>query len=233
MIVTVLLFAVALIAGYMTWQSPGTEKETPTPLPKPNETVSASLAEANATQNTPPVLKTAAPAAPAVKTVANVTPPPAKPAVQNVPAPATPPASAPKNMPIAASAVPAVNPTPSPTPVAAAPQPRNSRLFEVNTEKSSNLDPLSAFDNNPKYETALAVARDYYGKSNYSEAAIWAKKANQMNREGEEAWMLYAKSYYAQGRKNEAIGVLELYMNYKDSKAAAEQLHIWKQTPSK
>lgn len=111
-------------------------------------------------------------------------------------------------------------------------KPQNNHLFEVNTQsKATILDPSSAFNNSPKYETALTIARDFYTKNEFSDAAFWAKKANQMNREGEEAWLLYAKSYYAQGRKNEAIGVLELYMNYKDSKAASELLRTWKQTP--
>lgn len=107
-----------------------------------------------------------------------------------------------------------------------APTTKNNRLFEVNTQSADT--PLEAYQNNPKYETALAVARDYYTKQNFGDAAIWAKKANQMNREAEEAWLLYARSYYAQGRKSEAIGVLELYLNYKDSKAASELLRTWK-----
>jgi hypothetical protein len=112
---------------------------------------------------------------------------------------------------------------PSPSTVPAV---KNDRLFEVNTQKADT--PLEAYQNNPKYETALDVARDYYAKKNFTDAAIWAKKANQMNREAEEAWLLYAKSYYAQGKKTEAIGVLELYLNYKDSKAASELLRTWK-----
>lgn len=107
-----------------------------------------------------------------------------------------------------------------------APATKNNRLFEVNTQSADT--PLETYQNNPKYETALAVARDYYTKQNFVDAATWAKKANQMNREAEEAWLLYAKSYYAQGRKTEAIGVLELYLNYKDSKAASELLRTWK-----
>jgi len=108
-----------------------------------------------------------------------------------------------------------------------------NHLFSVQTSaKNTMADLINAYSSNPKYETALAITRDFYTQENYVDSAIWAKKANQMNREGEEAWLLYAKSYYAQGRKNEAIGVLELYMNYKDSKAASELLRTWKQTPA-
>lgn len=109
-------------------------------------------------------------------------------------------------------------------------KPKSGSLFEVDNA-SQPVDPMKAYTANPKYETALAVARDFYAKSDYSDAAVWAKKANQLNREAEEAWLLYARSYYALGRKTEAVGVLELYLNYKDSKAAKELLRSWKQAP--
>lgn len=78
------------------------------------------------------------------------------------------------------------------------------------------------------YQSAIVMARDFYEKNSFAEAAIWAKKANQLNREQEEAWLLYAKSYWAQGLKKEALGVLELYMNYKDSKAATQLYRTYK-----
>lgn len=119
------------------------------------------------------------------------------------------------------------------SPQAVPPQSKTSKsnLFDVNTQQiDPNIDPIVAYEKNPKYETALNIARNLYNKNNFSEAAVWAKKANQINREGEEAWLLYAKSYYAQGQKSEAIGVLELYMNYKDSKAATQLYNTWKTT---
>lgn len=88
---------------------------------------------------------------------------------------------------------------------------------------------MEAYQASPRYETALAVAREHYAQDNFAEAVIWAKKANQHNREAEEAWLLTARAYHAQGRKSEAIGVLELYLNYKESKAAIELLKTWKQ----
>ncbi|MDD2782007.1 CDC27 family protein [Sulfuricurvum sp.] len=105
----------------------------------------------------------------------------------------------------------------------------SNRVFSVQTSaKSTTADFISAYRTNPKYETALIIARDFYTQENYVDAAIWAKKANQLNREVEEAWLLYAKSYYAQGRKDEAIKILELYLNYKDSKTASDLVRTWK-----
>lgn len=215
-IVGTILLALAAISGYTLWFSSGTSEAVTQPSPKPQEStpaapVSAPLIESK-TADTQVTKKPILPAASA---------PVATPIVpeKSVPASVNEIQSTPEKQP-------AVLPSVSP-------KPQNSRLFDVSTDsKSSPLDPLSAYNATPKYETALAVARDFYTKKEFSEAAVWAKKANQMNRESEEAWLLYAKSYYAQGRKNEAIGVLELFLNYKDSKAAFELLHTWKQNPS-
>lgn len=109
---------------------------------------------------------------------------------------------------------------------------QSAPLFDVTSQSRSAANSAKAYDKDPSYDTALATARYHYEKNEFSDAAVWAKKANQLNREGEEAWLLYAKSYYAQGRKSEAIGVLELYLNYKDSKAASELLRTWKRAPA-
>jgi len=136
---------------------------------------------------------------------------------------AIPPVSAPMPTPVAILPAPittaAVN-QPSPAP--------KNRLLEVTNASSAPMTPEQTYQRSPKFETALGIARDFYTKEDYTQAAAWAKKANQMNREAEEAWLLYAKSYYAQGKKNEAIGVLELYLNYKDSKAANDLIKAWR-----
>lgn len=104
-----------------------------------------------------------------------------------------------------------------------------SRLLSVQSSfKNTTQDFINQYNTNPKYETALAVARSFYTKENFVNAAFWAKKANQINREGEEAWLLYAKSTYAQGHTADAIAILELYLNYKDSKAATELIKTWR-----
>jgi len=106
--------------------------------------------------------------------------------------------------------------------------PANRLLSVQSSIKNTPQDFINLYNTNPKYETALAVARSFYTKENFVNAAFWAKKANQINREGEESWLLYAKSTYAQGHTKEAIAILELYLNYKDSKAATELIKTWR-----
>lgn len=135
-------------------------------------------------------------------------PPSAAPIVKEVPIPVAPPSSS------------------APVPVKTL---SGNRVFSVQTSTpNTTADFITVYRSAPKFETALIIARDFYAQENYVDAAIWAKKANQLNREAEEAWLLYAKSYYAQGRKAEAINILELYLNYKDSKPASELVRTWK-----
>jgi tetratricopeptide (TPR) repeat protein len=212
-IVGSILFVVAGISGYQMWlasQTTPAATETATVVPKetiPLSSIPAVNNQLKQTQNT------------VATPIAAITPAETKkvPIAAPIPSASAITTKSESTISIAPTAVPA------PT---AAPTVKSDRLFEVNTQKADT--PLEAYQNNPKYETALAVARDYYAKQNFTDAATWAKKANQMNREAEEAWLLYAKSYYAQGRKSEAIGVLELYLNYKDSKAASELMRTWK-----
>lgn len=234
MIVGTLLFIIAGISGYTMWLDtrnpsvPEVKKAQVSPTVEANTTLSEPLtvhettqtALLNSTQIIPPAaVQATAPTAVSV---------PIKTSVATAPSPAARPAEIKPEviLPIANTATPLVAPAKVPLP--AAPGPKSSRLFEINTQSYAN--PVDAYKSNPKYETALAAARDFYAKENFVEAANWAKKANQLNREDEEAWLLYAKSYYAQGRKNEAIGILELYLNYKDSKAASELIRTWKLT---
>lgn len=211
MIVGTLLFVIAGIAGFQMWRnststSPSLDKTPKTAVQAPVPAASE-INRTSIPSSTPPVA------------VSNTTPvkvSPAPSAITSIvksaaPVTETPPSSVEKAPVITTTTIPAA---------------KNNRLFEVNTQNTST--PIETYQSNPKYETALSAARDFYAKENYVEAATWAKKANQLNREAEEAWLLYAKSYYAQGRKSEAIGVLELYLNYKDSKAASELLRTWK-----
>lgn len=221
LIVGTILFIIAAVSGYSMWLSSKEEASVQQPVSHPPITATTVSADVPV-----PESNTTAPIA-------------AETVPQSVAAPQTAPIPLPKSVPVSNNtAKPAVAPLstvekPVAPPLSEIPKTEKSRLFEVDTDpRTPPQDPVKAYDANPKYETALAAARDFYAKKEFSDAAVWAKKANALNREGEEAWLLYAKSYYAQGRKNEAMNVLELYMNYKDSKAAAELLHSWKRTPS-
>jgi thioredoxin-like negative regulator of GroEL len=83
------------------------------------------------------------------------------------------------------------------------------------------------FERVPSYETALRIATRMFESEDFKEASAWARQANQLDREQEEAWMLYAKSQYALGAKDQAMSVLKLYLDYRSSRAASALLEQW------
>lgn len=205
--------ALLALTGWLGWMQFGALQypSVSTPKPsqpvmkeKPSSTVPTQTDETNLTAAAPSNTQTTPPVQKALLPDSIAA---SKPVTQVQPAPAT--------------------PQPVPAAVSALPAPKKN-LLEVTTSISDTESLLSTYERMPRYESALAVAKDFYAKGDYPNASVWAKKANHHNREAEEAWILSAKSNYAQGKKAEAIGVLELYLNYKDSKAANELLKTWK-----
>ncbi|WP_457593403.1 hypothetical protein [Hydrogenimonas sp.] len=99
-------------------------------------------------------------------------------------------------------------------------------LLEV--KEVSGLDALlEQYRNSPRYSTALKIAEGYYGKGDFENASLWARKANLLDRDDERAWILYAESEYALGREARAKRILRLFLDYKDSVKARSLLMTW------
>jgi len=91
-----------------------------------------------------------------------------------------------------------------------------------------DLDALiRQYEKFPRYATALKIANLYFEKEDYENAALWARKANLIDRDDEEAWVLYAKSEYALGNRDRARRILRLYLDYRDSVKARTLLLSW------
>ncbi len=69
------------------------------------------------------------------------------------------------------------------------------------------------FQKNKNPREALLIAKAYYRAGNYKESEKWALKANGLNRNLEESWLLFAKSKNALGQKDEALKILITYYN--------------------
>ncbi len=77
------------------------------------------------------------------------------------------------------------------------------------------------------YEVAIKIAQAYYHKGAYEAAREWARKANRLNREKEEAWILYAKALHKLHQTKKAKQLLKIFLDYKESKEAKELLKKW------
>ncbi len=75
---------------------------------------------------------------------------------------------------------------------------------------------------------ALQIAKLYYRQKSYRQALVWAKRANRLDRENEDAWILYAQALKELGKLKEAKKVLRIFLEYKESKRAQELLREWR-----
>ncbi len=82
------------------------------------------------------------------------------------------------------------------------------------------------FNENKNPREALLIAKAYYRAGNYKKSEEWALKANNLDKNIEESWLLFAKSKDALGKKKEALKILIAY--YNQTKSAKVKLLIEK-----
>jgi len=104
--------------------------------------------------------------------------------------------------------------------------PKQTFFTAINEEKS--LDNwIEKYNKKKSYALAIYIAKQYYFDSDYKNSSTWAKRANQLDRNKEEAWLFYAKSVYALGDVKKAKRILNIYLQYKDSNKAEFLLSEW------
>lgn len=88
----------------------------------------------------------------------------------------------------------------------------------ISEEKVDNLDYLIIKYNETKsIYFALDIAQAYYDKKDYQNARKWALIANKQDSNNEKSWIMFAKSSYKLGLKEQAINSLNNYLNGSDS----------------
>ena len=106
--------------------------------------------------------------------------------------------------------------------------PKQTLFTNVNEEKPLESW-IEKYNQKKSYALAIYIAKQYYFDSDYKNSGIWAKRANQLDRNKEEAWLFYAKSVYALGDVEKAKRILNIFMQYKDSTKAELLLSEWSQ----
>jgi len=86
--------------------------------------------------------------------------------------------------------------------------------IDIKTSSSNYINIMKdKFQKNKNPREALLIAKAYYRAGNYKESEKWALKANGLNRNLEESWLLFAKSKNALAQKDEALKILITYYN--------------------
>ena len=115
---------------------------------------------------------------------------------------------------------------PKKTPVFVKSVPKETMFSDITQEKS--LDGwIEKYNQKKSYSLAIYISKQYYFDSEYKSAGIWAKRANQLDRNKEEAWLYYAKSVSALGDIKKAKRILNVFLQYKDSTKAELLLSEW------
>jgi len=100
--------------------------------------------------------------------------------------------------------------------------------FFSDAQEEKSLDAwIDKYNRKRSYSAAIYIAKQYYFDKDYKQAGIWAKRANQLDRNKEEAWLFYAKSVHALGNVPKAKRILNIYLQYKKSAKADLLLSEW------
>jgi len=75
-----------------------------------------------------------------------------------------------------------------------------------------------------KPREALLLAKAYYNKGDYSKAEAWSLKANKLDSNLEESWLLFAKAKAKLGKKQESVKILASY--YKKTRSSKAKVLI-------
>lgn len=108
--------------------------------------------------------------------------------------------------------------------IAQNPNPKGSVKIKSVALKPS-LDSIEEhFKNSKDPKDALALARDYYAKKDYKNAAKWAFELNNLDKNNADGWLIFAKSKYNVGNKKDALKVLEAYLSQANDKEKVTRL---------
>lgn len=95
-------------------------------------------------------------------------------------------------------------------------------------EDESGIDGwIKKYEKDNSYSLAIYITKYYYDIGVYDKSLSWAKRANQLDRNQEDAWLFYAKSVYAMGNSAKAKRILEVYLQYRKSPTVSMLLSEW------
>jgi len=78
------------------------------------------------------------------------------------------------------------------------------------------------FEQNKNPREALLIAKAYYNAGNYKKAEEWSLIANNLDKNSDESWLLFAKSKDKLGKRREALKILVAYYNKSKSSKVKE-----------
>jgi tetratricopeptide (TPR) repeat protein len=78
------------------------------------------------------------------------------------------------------------------------------------------------FAKNKNPRDAILIAKAYFRAGNYEKSKEWALRANSLDKNLEESWIVFAKSKQMLGQRDEALNILITYYKKSRSKRVKE-----------
>jgi len=97
--------------------------------------------------------------------------------------------------------------------------PKHIQIKRQNTQNDI-YDIIKRFKKNNNPALSLFVAKKYYELENYRQAYNYALMTNEINRDIESSWIIFAKSLVKLGKKDKAIKTLKKYIKQSQSNSA-------------
>lgn len=92
-------------------------------------------------------------------------------------------------------------------------QEKTSKI-EIDSKILNISDLKKSFYQNPSYEKALNLAKKYFDMKAYKKTIFWALKANELDKQKQDSWLIFAEAKRALGEEKEAELALDAYINY-------------------
>ncbi len=103
---------------------------------------------------------------------------------------------------------------------------KESKKITFHTTSNNYLSIMKRkFEKNKNSREAILIAKVYYKAGNYVESEKWALIANNLDKNSEESWFLFAKSKVKLGKKREALKILISYHKKTKSLQAKELIN--------
>lgn len=99
-------------------------------------------------------------------------------------------------------------------------KPNTPPKITMETKSVEQIDVLaSRYSKNPDAATAISMSEIFYKQGNYQKSLKWAINANALDPKMEKSWILFAKSSYKLGKKQDALSALENFSHTSSSEA--------------
>ncbi|MDL2346875.1 CDC27 family protein [Campylobacter hyointestinalis] len=97
---------------------------------------------------------------------------------------------------------------------------KQNKIFIESKEMKLSIASLKKkFESTNDIKFAISIAQEYYRQQDYKNAMKWAFTINNMDKDRVEGWIIFAKSKYKTGKKDDAINVLNTINKKQPSKS--------------